>query len=287
MKEGITGLRKRFDFGDRRLDVDKWDNGVGNGEFTIKDVETSEQVGCGAITEKGTIWDGRKGLFSLTEAAQKEIEEWLLKPIAEPVLKGTPVELTGGPWNSKNEEQQPAMADERDLRSEMVHIGGRHVSVEKWSDGEFVVRGDSGDLKNEKLGYGVVVDHRVEWGGDVALDGTKQEIKDLESALTRIPESDESFERNLKRTSGYTQLHNAVCDLLAELRIDEQCLMVMADGYSPDYPGGKLNSRFRFIEPGKSPCCKVQLSKVVARKLINAGMNDHLKEGTQEDSDGD
>ncbi len=37
----------------------------------------------------------------------------------------------------------------------------------------------------------------------------------------------------------YTQLDNAVKNLLAELRIDEESLMIMAKGYSPDYHGIK------------------------------------------------
>ena len=81
------------------------------------------------------------------------------------------------------------------------------------------------------------------------------------------------------------QLQNAVCDLLSELRIDERCLMVMADGYSPDYPGGKWNRCFRFDESGQSPQCKVQLSKVVATKLVNAGLADQLKEDLENNAD--
>ena len=38
-------------------------------------------------------------------------------------------------------------------------------------------------------------------------------------------------------TLEYDVLKNAVHDLLCELRIDEKCLEVMANGYSPDYPG--------------------------------------------------
>lgn len=62
----------------------------------------------------------------------------------------------------------------------------------------------------------------------------------------------------------YVELDNAVKDLLCELRIDGKCLEIMAKGYSPDYPGGsvdKLN--------WENPHCKVQLSKVVAGKLLN------------------
>jgi len=72
----------------------------------------------------------------------------------------------------------------------------------------------------------------------------------------------------------YDQLHTAVCDLLAELRIDEPCLGVMAKGYSPDYPGVVFECPFKEA-PSLPPtiCCKVQLSKVVAQKLINAGIN--------------
>lgn len=69
-------------------------------------------------------------------------------------------------------------------------------------------------------------------------------------------------------TDEYERLVTAVQDLLSELRIDEKCLEVMANGYSPDYLGA--------VEPGttnwKYSPCKVQLSLVVARKLIDAGV---------------
>lgn len=61
----------------------------------------------------------------------------------------------------------------------------------------------------------------------------------------------------------YVELDNAVKDLLAELRIDEESLVIMAEGYSPDYPGIKDNN-------DKNTYCKVQLSSVVAQKLINS-----------------
>jgi len=81
----------------------------------------------------------------------------------------------------------------------------------------------------------------------------------------------------------YEQLKVAIQDLLAELRIDEDCLRVMADGYSPDYPGGPYfkileertkNSGVQIVgvPSWPSPCCKVQLSKVVAQKLLKAGV---------------
>lgn len=74
----------------------------------------------------------------------------------------------------------------------------------------------------------------------------------------------------------YKQLDNAVKDLLAELRIDEKCLEAMANGYSPDYPGAvNLGS-----EEWVNPHCKVQLSKVVAQKLI-ASMETYQPDGTE------
>lgn len=63
-------------------------------------------------------------------------------------------------------------------------------------------------------------------------------------------------------------LLTAVQDLLCELRIDERALKVMAKGYSPDYPGA-------IVEEGWSnPHCKIQLSRVVAQKLIDAGVTE-------------
>lgn len=78
----------------------------------------------------------------------------------------------------------------------------------------------------------------------------------------------------------YEQLRSAVRDLLSELRIDPQALEVMARGYSPDYPGAvDLSDR-----SCTNPNVKVQLSMVVAQKLLAAGVDetgavDMLKEG--------
>jgi len=63
----------------------------------------------------------------------------------------------------------------------------------------------------------------------------------------------------------YNALQNAVFDLLSELRIDPKCLEVMANGYSPDYPGAIDLKR---DEKWKNPHCKVQISRVVAQKLL-------------------
>ena len=69
--------------------------------------------------------------------------------------------------------------------------------------------------------------------------------------------------------SKYNQLRVAVQDLLCELRIDEHCLETMGNGYSPDYPGGV---DLIIGEKWKNPHCKIQISRVVAQKLINAGI---------------
>lgn len=68
--------------------------------------------------------------------------------------------------------------------------------------------------------------------------------------------------------SDYRQLKVAVQDLLEELRISPACLETMANGYSPDYPGANVNKNREW----KNPYCKVQLSMVVAQKLIGAGI---------------
>lgn len=67
----------------------------------------------------------------------------------------------------------------------------------------------------------------------------------------------------------YEQLKTAVQDLLCELRIDPTCLKIMAHGYAPDYPGWPDGAKPKDWE---NPFCKVQLSRVVAQKLINAGL---------------
>lgn len=63
----------------------------------------------------------------------------------------------------------------------------------------------------------------------------------------------------------YDQLDNAVKDLLSELRIDKKSLKIMADGYSPDYPGAVTLADG---EEWVNPHCKVQLSAIVAHKLL-------------------
>lgn len=63
----------------------------------------------------------------------------------------------------------------------------------------------------------------------------------------------------------YDDLQNAVFDLLSELRIDKKCLRTMANGYSPDYPGAVDVS---VTESWINPNCKIQLSQVVAAKLL-------------------
>jgi len=83
------------------------------------------------------------------------------------------------------------------------------------------------------------------------------------------------YDRDRRKANKYEQLRVAVQDLLSELRIDEGCLRVMALGYSPDYPGGtakELMDNLKKISLWKDSYCKVQLSKVVAQKLIDAGV---------------
>jgi len=72
----------------------------------------------------------------------------------------------------------------------------------------------------------------------------------------------------------YVQLLNAVQDMLSELGITEVGLTCMADGYSPNYPG-KIAVDIKGCEKiidMEDMNNKVQLSKVVAQKLINAGV---------------
>ena len=65
-----------------------------------------------------------------------------------------------------------------------------------------------------------------------------------------------------------SKLKVAVQDLLAELRIGPAELKVMAKGYSPDYPGAPFD---KYLSRS-ADCCKIQLSQVVARKLVKAGV---------------
>ncbi len=72
--------------------------------------------------------------------------------------------------------------------------------------------------------------------------------------------------------SKYEQLKTAVQDLLLELRIDPSCLEAMARWYSPDYAGAYPVAIDPRIANWKNPHCKVQLSQVVAMKLVEAGI---------------
>lgn len=62
----------------------------------------------------------------------------------------------------------------------------------------------------------------------------------------------------------FDQLQVAVQDLLTELRVEPSDLHAMAEGYSPDYPGGPNG------ELPSGSRCKIQISMVVANKLIGA-----------------
>jgi len=78
----------------------------------------------------------------------------------------------------------------------------------------------------------------------------------------------------------FVALDNAVKDLLEELRIDEKSLEIMANGYSPDYPGAVQLAEG---EEWKNPYCKIQLSRVVAQKLLaTLNMKDFNREAPSE-----
>ena len=74
-----------------------------------------------------------------------------------------------------------------------------------------------------------------------------------------------AIRRIKKMKDNFDALDNAVKDLLEELRIDKKSLEVMANGYSPDYPGAIDVAEG---EKWNNPHCKVQLSQVVAQKLL-------------------
>ena len=67
----------------------------------------------------------------------------------------------------------------------------------------------------------------------------------------------------------YNQLKVSIQDLLCELRIDEKCLKTMANGFSPDYPGGV---DLAIGDKWENPHCKIQISQIVSRNLIDAGI---------------
>ena len=74
----------------------------------------------------------------------------------------------------------------------------------------------------------------------------------------------------------YEQLKTAVQDLLSELRIGPIDLTLMSDGFSPDYPGATqyfVSVKNRDVLY-KGSTCKIQISQVVARKLIDADVID-------------
>jgi len=65
----------------------------------------------------------------------------------------------------------------------------------------------------------------------------------------------------------YEQLRVATQDLLCELNIRPSFLRLMAKGYSPSYPGTPETEKWEVY-----PSHKVQLSQVVANKLLDAGI---------------
>jgi hypothetical protein len=75
-----------------------------------------------------------------------------------------------------------------------------------------------------------------------------------------------TYFNNKKELNDNAKYITAIEDLLSELRIDEISLGVMANGYSPDYPGAV---DLRVDEKWTNPLVKVQLSQVVAQKLYN------------------
>ncbi len=68
----------------------------------------------------------------------------------------------------------------------------------------------------------------------------------------------------------YKQLRVAVQDLLSELRIGPWELATMAKGYAPDY-SGTLGPNGTVASAHST--CKIQISQVVASKLVAAGVN--------------
>lgn len=100
-----------------------------------------------------------------------------------------------------------------------------------------------------------------DWHSAYYLNGMDEVVKCvLDSIVRKIPESAMDYYTyvyNTTLTKKYQQLDTAVKDLLMELRISPKELKIMAEGYSPEYRTGKFSN------------CKVQLSKVVANKLLN------------------
>ena len=66
----------------------------------------------------------------------------------------------------------------------------------------------------------------------------------------------------------HEQLQASIQDLLCELGICTASLKIMASGYSPYYPGCPDVG----VERDADLHPRVQISKVVAQKLINAGV---------------
>jgi len=63
--------------------------------------------------------------------------------------------------------------------------------------------------------------------------------------------------------NNYEALKTAVADLLSELRVTPRDLKDMSEGYSPNYPG-------RIVEKYTPSTCKIQISKIVAKKLFDS-----------------
>lgn len=105
------------------------------------------------------------------------------------------------------------------------------------------------------------------------------QVEDEKMRGERVDELQRDLEATIKgrdrEKQRAEQFQVAIQDLLSELRIDATCLVVMAKGYSPDYPGAV---DWPAGDPRwKNPYCRVQLSKVVAEKLVEAGVLPEIK----------
>lgn len=110
------------------------------------------------------------------------------------------------------------------------------------------------------------------WKSNAQLSDQITKLEEKVAALRELAQGSNRSQVESTQTASSdsdSALLVAVQDLLSELRIDSKCLEVMANGYSPDYPGAvDLQEGEEYV----NPYVKVQLSKVVARKLLDAGV---------------
>jgi len=150
--------------------------------------------------------------------------------------------------------------------------GGNKPNVNQYIEGNDIVIDKIMDYYND-CGYSITNEIRnflnetldkLKFDVIGGLPSSKDFIRGKGAVITEII-NHFNFIKN-EELNDNTKYITAIEDLLSELRIDEKSLSIMANGYSPDYPGAV---DLATNEKWTNPHVKVQISQVVAGKLCN------------------